>query len=426
MKARLAYGKKGLEWDIPENCHVDVIEPRWTDGIAEPKQAITAALRNPYNSPPLKTLAGKNRRIAIIFSDITRATPYPVILPPLLDELNGVPAENITFFCATGTHRPCSDKELEGILGKEICMKYRIVQNNAYEESQFLEIGRTSSGNNIRINKEVFQCDLKILTGFIEPHFFMGFSGGGKAIMPGMAYIDTIRHNHSIQLLESENARWGITEGNPLWEDVMEAAGLVPGIFLLNITLNRNQEITGVFAGMLRQAFDSGCDFARDSAMVPVDREYDLVITSNSGYPLDLNVYQSVKGMSAAAQIVRQDGIIIIAAECWDGIPAGSDYEKILTSAQSIDELADYVKTQEKNLQDTWQVFYQVLIQKKAKVYLYSDKLDDATVSRALLTPAGDPERLIADIVSGSGPETRVCILPEGPQTIPYIQKNKK
>jgi nickel-dependent lactate racemase len=177
-----------------------------------------------------------------------------------------------------------------------------------------------------------------------------------------------------------------------------------------------------VFAGDLRTAHEAGCRFARETAMAPVDKEYDIVITSNSGYPLDLNIYQSVKGMSAAAQIVRQGGIIIIAAECWDGIPPGSDYEKILASADSIDGLSDFVKKHEKSLQDTWQVFYQVLIQQKARVYLYTDKLDDQIVRRALLNPVSDPERLIAELVGENGPQTRICILPEGPQTIPYIK----
>ncbi len=422
MKVKLAYGKRGLELNIPEGYHTDIIEPGWVEGIQDPVAAVRGALRSPIKSKALKDLAGKETKIGIIFSDITRATPYHIILPALLSELKHVKQENITFFCATGTHRPATEEELETILGREITGSYRVVQNEARNKSLFLLAGNTSSGNEIWINRELADCDLKILTGFIEPHFFMGFSGGGKAVMPGMGLLHTIRYNHSIAMLENENVRWGITCGNPLWEDVQEAAELLPDLFLLNITLNKNKEITGVYAGDLRSAHREGCAFAKRTAMAPVDAAYDLVITSNSGYPLDLNVYQSVKGMSAAAQIVKQGAEILIAAECWDGIPANSDYEHILMAVESIDELYDYIRENEKNLQDTWQVFFQVIIQKKANVSLYTDKLDDDTVRRSLLTPVSDPNRLIEEILHDKGPKARICVLPEGPQTIPYIR----
>lgn len=423
MNVKLAYGKRGLDVRIPDGYHTDVIEPQWVEGLTDQPAAVTEALRSPARSEPLRELAGPASKIGIIFSDITRATPYHIIMPALLAELSHVAAENITLFCATGTHRPATKEELDTILGQEIASSFRIVQNDTNDKSLFIHAGNTASGNEIWINRELADCDLKILTGFIEPHFFMGFSGGGKAVMPGMGLLKTIRFNHSIAMLENENARWGITEGNPLWEDVQEAAELLPNLFLLNITLNKNKDITGVFAGDLRMAHREGSAFAKETAMAPVAEPYDLVITSNSGYPLDLNVYQSVKGMSAAVQIVKEGGEILIAAECWDGIPSNTDYGRILMAAESIDELYDYIKLHEQNFQDTWQVFYQVIIQQKANVSLFTDKLDDDIVRRALLTPVDDPDILIEKILEEKGPEARICVLPEGPQTIPYIIK---
>jgi len=419
----LAYGKEGLEVNIPDGFHTDVIEPQWVEGLADPEGIVSEALRSPIDSPPLKNLVNKDSRIGIIFSDITRATPYHIILPSLLRELDHLPQANITLFCATGTHRPATPEELDTILGKEIAKSYRIVQNDTNNKDLFIRAGNTSSGNEIWINRELAACDLKILTGFIEPHFFMGFSGGGKAVMPGMGLLHTIRYNHSIRMLENENARWGITSRNPLWEDVQEAAELLPDLFLLNVTLNKNKEITGVYAGDLRTAHRKGCEFARKTAMAAVDQPYDLVICSNSGYPLDLNVYQSVKGMSAAAQVVKEGGEILIAAECWDGIPSDTDYEKILMAVDSIDELYDYILENENTLQDTWQIFFQVIIQQKAHVSLYSDKLDDEMVRRALLTPLDHPDKLIEKILLDKGPDARICVLPEGPQTIPYLRE---
>lgn len=218
---------------------------------------------------------------------------------------------------------------------------------------------------------------------------------------------------------ESENARRGITLGNPLWEDVQEAAEFLPGIFLLNVTLNKKKQITGVYAGSLRSAHKKGCAFAKETAMAPVQEPYDLVITSNSGHPLDLNIYQSVKGMSAAAQVVKEKGEILIAAECWDGIPANSGYERILSSVGSVAELQDYIRENEDQLQDTWQVFLQAIIQEKANVSLYTDKLDEATIRRALLNPVANPDGFIEKILAQKGPDVRICVLPEGPQTIP-------
>jgi nickel-dependent lactate racemase len=203
---------------------------------------------------------------------------------------------------------------------------------------------------------------------------------------------------------------------------MMEAVKYVPGLFLLNITLNKNKEITNVFAGDLRSAHKAGCQFVKDSAMVRVNKLYDIVITSNSGYPLDLNIYQTVKGMSAAAQIVKEGGNIILAAECWDGIPSDSDYETILKSVNSADELMKFVKGKEDTLKDTWQIYFQALIQQKANVYLFSDKLDDETIKRALLIPVNNISRLIDDLAEKTGPQTKICILPEGPQTIPYFK----
>ena len=422
MFFRLQYGRKGHTIELPDTCNTDIIEPKWIKGEGNQGRAISEALNRPYYSRPLKDLAGKDDKIGIIFSDITRATPYDIIIPALLDELKGTSKKNIRFFCANGTHRLVTDEELKRILGNEIVSNYEIVQNDSGKPDLFEYVGTTSSGNKIHVNREILKCDLKILTGFIEPHFFAGFSGGGKALIPGLANDSTIKYSHSIEHLSNENARWGITDGNPLWEEIMEAAELVPGLFLLNVALNRNKEITKVFAGDLRKAHAAGCRYVKESAMVPVKNLYDIVITSNSGYPLDLNIYQTVKGMSAAAQVVKNDGHIILAAECWDGIPSGSDYEKILTEVRNTDGLIDYVKKNEGKLKDTWQIYPQALIMKKAKVYLYSDRLDTDTIKRALLTPVKNIENLVRELVRDTGPDTHICVLPEGPQTIPYLE----
>lgn len=422
MQIELAYGKNRLKAEIPDHIPTEVVEPRYVKGLADQEQAISNALSNPIKHQALQTAVSGSQKVAIIFSDITRATPYHLMLPPLLEALKHLPDEQITFFCATGTHRPATSEELLTILGEKVVQRFKIVQNCAGDSNQQEYIGNTSSGNRILLNREMMEYDLRILTGFIEPHFFAGFSGGGKALMPGMAALETVRRNHAIRNLEHPKTRWGYTAGNPLWEEVMEAAELAAPLFLLNITLNRDKEITGVFAGDLREAHAMGCAFVKEKAMVELDEAFDIVITSNSGYPLDLNVYQSVKGMSAAERVVKKGGSIIMAAECWDGIPGESDYESILTSVESVDALMDFIIAHEAELQDTWQVYFQAMVQKKADVFLHS-QLDEETVRSTHLEPVGDIHKLVLSLIEKYGPKTRICVLPEGPHTIPFLSE---
>jgi nickel-dependent lactate racemase len=423
MILKLAYGKTGHTIELSDNFKVDIIEPRWVDSVKDQSLSVKEALNNPYNSKPLRGIVRKSDKVAILFSDITRATPYHIILPAILNELKDIPQDNILFFCANGTHRLATEEELIKILGEYIVKNYKIFQNDANNDELHEHIGTTVSGNEVFIDKKVLNCDVKILTGFIEPHFFAGFSGGGKALIPGMASVKTIKYNHSISHLTHENVNWGITYGNPLWEEMIEAAEFVPGLFLLNITLNRNKEITNVFAGDLRSAHKAGCAFVKDSAMAPVDALYDIVITSNSGYPLDLNIYQTVKGMSAASQVLKPGGTIIMVAECWDGIPSNSDYETILTSVSGPKELMQFIIDNEGTLKDTWQIYYQALIQQNADVYLYSDKLEGEIIKKALFNPVSDIGKLVDELVNKIGPQAKICVLPEGPQTIPYLKK---
>jgi nickel-dependent lactate racemase len=427
MNVRLAYGKKGLAIELPDDADVTVLEPTYVRGLSDPAAEVRRCLRQPIASPPLRDLIGPSDEVGIAFSDITRPTPNHLILPIVLDELAHVPAENVTLFNGTGTHRPNTDEELRQMLGGDIVDRYLIVQNDALDRASHVLVGTTGQAggegsNDIWLHRAFAACDAKILTGFIEPHFFAGFSGGGKAVMPGLALLETVMRNHGAEHLDSPYARWGIREGNPLWEEIHEAAGMVEPTFLLNVTLNREQEITGVFAGDWEKAHAEGCAFVKQTAMVPVDEPFDVVITSNSGYPLDLNLYQAVKGMSAAAQVVREGGSIIVAADCWDGIPEHGDYGQMLQEADSLDALLEMARDPGNRRQDKWQIHVQALISQKADVYLYSHNLTDEQIRDALLTPcrsiAGRAEALLAYY----GPGTTVCVLPEGPQTVPYVR----
>jgi nickel-dependent lactate racemase len=417
MIVKVAYGRNGLSIELPDSA--EIILPRYTKGLPDETFAIRQALRAPIQSPPLSDLIKPGMKIVITHSDITRATPNDRILPVVLDELTaaGIDKNDITLINALGTHRPQTEKEQRAMLGGDIVEQYRCIQHDAFDEKNLVSLGFTSLGHSVRLNRGFLEADLKILTGFIEPHFFAGFSGGPKGILPALAGFESVLTNHGIPMIGHPNSRWGVTKGNPIWEEMSEIASMVKQCFLINVALNKSRQITAVFAGELFAAHAEGCQYVRQRAMVKVDQTYDVVITTNSGYPLDQNLYQSVKGMSAASQIVRQGGAILMAAACEDSLPDYGQYAELLAKAGTIQGLLDMLSQPGFSAHDQWQVQIQAMIQQKADVYLYSDGLTSKQIRRALLNPCKDITGTLKELVDQYG--SRICVLPEGPLTIP-------
>ncbi len=421
MKSNLAYGRTGLRVELPEQ--IDVLTARFTPGLADEAAALQAAMRNPTDTPPLADLVRPGDTVVISHSDITRATPNDRIMPVLLAELEaaGIRRRDITLLNALGTHRPQTEAELRHMLGDRIVDEYRCLQHNAFDDNGLVPLGETSFGHSVRLNRLLVEADVKILTGFIEPHFFAGFSGGPKAVLPALAGQESVLTNHGRMMIAHPKATWGICEGNPIWEEMREAALMARPTFLLNVAMNSDKAITGVFAGDMVTAHRQGRDFVRESAMVPVAEPYDIVITTNSGYPLDQNLYQCVKGMSAARQIVRPGGAIIMAGGCEDGLPDHGRYAELLRSGGSPQGVLDLIAQPGFSAQDQWQVQIQAQIQLHADVYVYSDGLSDAQIEAALFRPTRDISATVQQLLATYGPNARICVLPEGPQTIAYL-----
>jgi lactate racemase len=420
----IAYGKTDLSFNLPDNLNVTVVEPKYVSALPDPAGALKKAFEVPIGLPPLRNIVKKTDTVGIVFSDITRPVPSKTIILALREAIPHVADSQIILFNGTGSHRVQTDAELRSMLGDEVVSRYRIIQHNAHDADSHISAGVTSAGKEILMQREFLLCNVRILTGFIEPHFFAGFSGGGKAIMPGLASLSTIENNHSAAHMDCPNARWGVTSGNPLWEEINEAALLAKPTFLVNVTLNRNKEITGIFAGNFNKAHAKGCEFVKQTAMVPVDAPFDIVIGSNSGYPLDLNVYQSVKGMSAAAQVVKKGGSIIIAADCWDGLPDNSSYAKLMSEYSTTDEMLKAIRTRGFRRPEMWQAHIQALIAQRASIYFYSKNLTAEQLRIAHLNPCNDIENTVNELIKKSNREVTIAILPEGPQTVPYL-KNK-
>jgi nickel-dependent lactate racemase len=420
MRVKLAYGKEGLWVELPER-NVTVVEPRYVPGLADEREALRQALRTPIGTPPLRDLVTPQDTVAIVFSDITRPQPRDRMLPVLLEEIAHVPREQIVLINGLGTHRANTQDELLGMLGPEIVANHRIIQHDAWNRGNMVYLGRTSFGHEAWVNAEYMRASVKILTGFIEPHFFAGFSGGPKAVLPALAGERCVLENHAAEMIGHPSATWGVTEGNPLWEEMREVALMTSPTFLFNVSLNRDKQITGVFAGDLLEAHAAGTEFVRSTAMTPVPEPFDIVITSNSGYPLDLNLYQAVKGMSAAAQVVKQGGSIVIAAECWDGVPDHGEYGELLRAVSTPEELLAMVESPGFLRQDQWQVQIQAQVELRADVYVKSSHLDGATIQQALLCPCSSIEDTVSSLLERYGPEATICVLPEGPMTIPFV-----
>ena len=421
MNIKLAYGKRGLDIHLRDDLDVTFVESPHVCALKNQTESLRDALRQPIDADPLKDSVKSSDKVAIVFNDITRPTPYGIILPVLLNELEHVPDDRIVLLNANGTHRSNMKAELRTILGDDIVNRFQIIQNDAHNPDSHICVGTTQNENEIWLHREYVKSDRRILTGFIEPHFFAGFSGGGKACMPGLALLQTILRNHSAINLDDPQATWGKTYGNPVWEEILEAALMVQPTFLLNVTLNRDKEITGVFAGDLEASHRRGCTFVKQNSMIPVREPYDIVITCNSGYPLDLNLYQSIKGISAAAQIVKEGGSIVMAADCWDGIPEYGEYVGLLREAKYPDRLLEMIRSDGFSVQDMWQAQIQALILQKADVHFYSKNLSDQQIMGAMLRPCHRIEDTIDDLVREYGRGASICVLPEGPQSIPYI-----
>lgn len=422
MRLKLSYGRQGLEINLP--AETDVIEPRFVLGLPDEASALRESFHSPINSPSLGDLIEAGDRVVVVHTDITRATPNDRILPVLLDELekSGVNRADITLLNGLGTHRPQTDAELRELLGDEIVENYRCLQHDCHDDKNLVSLGETPLGNPLRVNRHYLEADIRILTGFIEPHFFAGFSGGPKAVLPSLAGTESVFSNHNLEMIAHPQATWGVTEGNPIWEEMRAVAISTEPTFLLNVALNAQRQITGVFAGEMLAAHAKGCEFVRRNAMVAVDEPYDIVITTNSGYPLDQNLYQSVKGMSAASQIVKPGGAIIMAAACEDGLPDHGLYAKLLAEAASPQGVLNLISQPGFCAQDQWQVQIQAQIQLKADVYVYSDGLRDSQIRNALFTPCRNIAATVNQLQEKYGPGARICAIPEGPQTIPYLR----
>ena len=419
-KVQISYGTDGYTLDTGPHPFSS-FRPAYPPAVEREDAAFTVSVRDPIGGgPPLNQRIGSNERLAVVMPDITRALPGERLLRWLFDELAHVPAGNIVIISGTGTHRKNRPEEWIQMVGEDIYRRYRCVDHVCDDDQILVHVGESEFGYPVAYNRDYVEADRRILLGFIEPHFMAGFSGGYKAVFPGVTDIDAIMNYHSARNIAHPRSTWGILDGNPTQENIRAGGSLLPVDFCINVTLNDRHQITRFFCGDVIPAHDAGCAFCKETAMVAVEQPFDVVVTSNSGYPLDQNLYQCVKGMSAASQIVREGGLIILAGRCNDGFPDHGNFRKMLNEHRSHKELLETIHHPGFHCRDQWQVQILANILCKARIAVYSE-MDPGDIRLAHMQPVDDLNAYLKQILSSYSGNCRLAVLPEGPMTIPYL-----
>lgn len=378
------------------------------------EQLVLDALEHPVDSPRLRTLAEGKRNIVIVTSDHTRAVPSKITLPLLLKEIrSGNPDADITILIATGLHRPTTEEEQRRMFGDEIVDHEKIAINNAFAPEQFVELCTLPSGAVFQVNRLAAECDLLVTEGFVEPHFFAGFSGGRKSILPGICSERTVNENHSYKAVSHPRSNSGMLKDNPIHADMLCAAKAVNVQFIFNVALDGEKKIVAAWAGDLEKAHEAGVAFIRQWSQCPVVTG-DIVITSNGGYPLDQNLYQSPKAMATAEACAGEDGVIIMCCSCCDGM-GGAHFGQLIQRGAP-DEIDRYLSSipPEKTIPEQWCTQVCVRVLRKHPVILVTTFLNHDEVRKANMIPASTPDEALEIAYRLKGEQASVVVIPDG------------
>ena len=378
------------------------------------EQLVLDALEHPVDSPRLRTLAEGKRNIVIVTSDHTRAVPSKITLPLLLKEIrSGNLDADITILIATGLHRPTTEEEQRRMFGDEIVDHEKIAINNAFAPEQFVELCTLPSGAVFQVNRLAAECDLLVTEGFVEPHFFAGFSGGRKSILPGICSERTVNENHSYKAVSHPRSNSGMLKDNPIHADMLCAAKAVNVQFIFNVALDGEKKIVAAWAGDLEKAHEAGVAFIRQWSQCPVVTG-DIVVTSNGGYPLDQNLYQSPKAMATAEACAGEDGVIIMCCSCCDGM-GGAHFGQLIQRGTP-DEIDRYLSSipPEKTIPEQWCTQVCVRVLRKHPVILVTTFLSHDEVRKANMIPASTPDEALEIAYRLKGKQASVVVIPDG------------
>lgn len=421
MQLKVPYGKGKMTIDVPDKNFRGKLEAAFEVDrhTGSESEIVAQALDNPIGSAPLEELVKGKARMVIITSDHTRPIPSRVTMPILLRRIRAAnPSIDITILIATGFHRATTHEELVDRFGEEIVAREHIVVHDAFDPAAMIDLGILPSGGKLLINRTAVDTDLLIAEGFIEAHFFAGFSGGRKSILPGIASAQTVMANHCSKFIKSESARTGIIAGNPIHRDMLYAAEQAKLAFILNVVLDADKKVVAAFAGDSQKAHETGCRFVGKLAEIRRSPS-DIVVTTNNGYPLDQNIYQAVKGMTAAEANCNDGGVIIMIAACNDGHGGASLYET-LKAAKTPRALLDEIEAtpQEETIADQWQAQILARILDRYTVIMVTDQCDPQMIRDMHMEYAATFDEAMRRALAIKGDDASVTVIPDGVSVI--------
>ena len=423
MRVNMKYGRGEIGVDVPNPNLISVLASQEFPPIENPEQAILDALETPTDSPALSEMAKNRKSATIVISDITRPVPNKLILPPMLRiiEEQGVPREEIRILIATGIHRPNEGDELLEMVGSQIMENYQIVNHFSQKQETLINLGQTQNGTPVLINRLYVESDLKVISALIEPHLMAGYSGGRKAICPGLASIETMKIMHGPQILEHPKASVGILEGNPFHAEATEIALMAGVDFSLNVTINDRRQLTGVFAGDMVNAHLAGAKFAEKQTKATLPEPADVVIVSCAGYPLDTTFYQAIKGVLSAIEVVKEGGMVILVAECQEGIGSGP-FTDLILKTKNLEQFVRNTYNPKNFVIDQWQLEELAKAIRKANVYFYSDKIPYEQQQKLFVNPLKSPNEGVEIALKKYGKDAKIVAIPDGPYTLAQVK----
>ncbi|HYB92546.1 MAG TPA: nickel-dependent lactate racemase [archaeon] len=419
MEIWLPYGRTEIPVKVPDENLLGIITPNEKQGVADPKAEIIRALENPIKSKRLIEIAKPGNKAAIVIDDVTRPSPSYLMIPPILDELNraGVKDEDITILIGCGTHRLATPEEAAKLVGEDVYRRIKVVSHDCKSAEIVCAIGETKFKTKVCVNKIFFDADVKILVGDIELHYYAGYGGGRKGVVPAIGSLDTIQHNHSMLL--DPKATVGILEGNPVHEDMTESARLAKVDFILNVVLNTRKEIVGAFAGDLEQAFLDGVKVVDEMYKVHVEQPAEIVITSADGDPHDIDLYQALKAVENAKCIVKEGGVIILVAECREGYGNQVFYDW-MTRLKNLEDVEKEVKRN--FMLGGHKAYYLLKTLEKAKIILVSTMPDYYATGVFKLKTSKTVNAALNTAFNIVGKKSKIYVVPNGSTTLPLLK----
>ncbi len=422
MQVNMRYGHGTLAVELPDKNLAGVLETSPGVPLEDVDAVLRQAIAEPIGCRPLAELAAGRSSACIVISDITRPVPNRVILPPILEVLEqaGIPREQLTILIATGIHRPNEGEELEQLVGRAIMDKYRILNHFSQAPETHAYLGKTRKGTSVYIDKRYIAADLKITTGLIEPHLMAGYSGGRKAICPGLASVETMKVMHGPVLMEHPNSKVGMLEGNPFHAEATEIALMAGVDFNLNVSLDKARQITGIFAGDIVESHRVGARFVENHARATLTAPVDAVVVSSAGYPLDTTFYQAIKGLLTAVEIVKEGGAILLVAACSEGIGSGP-FTDLVFKTTHLDVFVEGLYNPANFVIDAWQLEELAKARRKADLYFYSDGIPYTDQSKLFVHPVRKIQDGIAELLERYGESAQIAAIPEGPYVLAQI-----